>query len=58
MKAKKKNTMLVSKNVTLNKVSLKIDGDIIKEADNYTVHYLGQTITSKFKMSSRNIEKN
>ena len=39
--------MLVSKDVTLNKVSLKIDGDIIKQIDNYT--YLGQTITSNGK---------
>ena len=37
--------MLVFKDVTLTKVSLKIDGDIIKQTDNYT--YLGQTITSK-----------
>ena len=35
--------MLVSKDVTLTKVSLKIGGDIIKQTDNYT--YLGQTIT-------------
>ena len=41
-------TMLVSKDVTLTKVSFKIDGDIIKHTDNYT--YLGQTITSKWKM--------
>ena len=33
--------MLVSKDVTLTKVSLKIDGDIIKQADNCTC--LGQT---------------
>ena len=38
--------MLVSKDVTLNKV-MKIDGDIIKQIDNYT--YLGQTITSNGK---------
>ena len=40
-------TTLVSKDVTLTKVSLKIDGDIIKQTDNYT--YLGQTITSNGK---------
>ena len=45
MNAKKTKTMLVSKDVTLTKVSLKIDGDIIKQTDNYT--YLGQT---KWKM--------
>ena len=37
--------MLVSKDVT--KVSVKIDGDIIKQTDKYT--YLGQTITSNGK---------
>ncbi len=37
----------MSKDVTLTKVSLKIDGDIIKQTDNYT--YLGQTITSNGK---------
>ena len=36
--------MLVSKDVTSTKVSVKIDGDIIKQTDNYT--YLGQTKTS------------
>ena len=41
MNAKKTETMLVSK------VSLKIDGDIIKQTDNYI--YLGQTITSNGK---------
>ena len=45
--AKKTKTMLVSKDVTLTKVSLKIDGDIIKQTDNNT--YLGQTITSNGK---------
>ena len=39
--------MLVSKYVTSTKVSMKIDGDIIKQTDNYT--YLGQTITSNGK---------
>ena len=43
MNARKTKTMLVYKDVTLTKVSAKIDGDIIKETDNYT--YLGQTIT-------------
>ena len=47
MNAKKTNTMLVSKDVTSTKVSVKIDGDIIKQTDNYT--YLGQTITSNGK---------
>ena len=42
MNAKKSKTMLVSKCVTLTKVSLKSDGDIIKQTDNYT--YLGQTV--------------
>ena len=36
MNAKKTNTMLVSKYVTLTKVSLTTDGDIIKQTDNYT----------------------
>ena len=44
---KTKTIMLVSKDVTLTKVSLKIDCDIIKQTDNYT--YLGQTITSNGK---------
>ena len=47
MNAKKTKTMLVSKDVALTKVSLKIDGHIIKQTDNYT--YLGQTITSNGK---------
>ena len=47
MNAKKTKTMLVSKDVTLTKVSLKIDGDMIKQTDNYT--YLRQTITSNGK---------
>ena len=47
MNSKKTKTMSVSKDVTLTKVSLKIDGDIIKQTDNYT--YLGQTITSNGK---------
>ena len=45
--AKNTKTMLVSKDVTLTKVSLKIDGDIIKQTDKYT--YLGQTVTSNGK---------
>ena len=40
-------TMLVSKDVTSTKVSVKIDGGIIKQTDKYT--YLGQTITSNGK---------
>ncbi len=47
MNAKKTKTMLVAKDVALTKVSLKIDGHIIKQTDNYT--YLGQTITSNGK---------
>ena len=47
MNAKKTKTMLVSKDVTSTKVSVKIDGDIIKQTDKYT--YLGQTITSNGK---------
>ena len=39
--------MLVSKDVTSAKVSVKIDGGIIKQTDKYT--YLGQTITSNGK---------
>ena len=35
------------RDVTSTKVSVKIDGDIIKQTDNYT--YLGQTITSNGK---------
>ena len=53
--AKKTKSMLVSKDVTLPtvtlvtliKVTLKIDGDIIKRTDKYT--YLGQTTTSNGK---------
>ena len=37
----------MAKDETLTKVSLKIDGDIIKQTDNYT--YLGQTKTSNGK---------
>ena len=47
MNAKTTKTMLVSKDLTLTKVSMKIDGDIIKQTDKYT--YLGQTITSNGK---------
>ena len=47
MNGKKTKTMLVSKDVTSTKVSLKIDGDIIKQTDNYTD--LVQTITSNGK---------
>ena len=47
MNTKKTKTILVSKDVTLTKLSLKIDGGIIKETDKYT--YLGQTITSNGK---------
>ena len=44
MKANKTKTMLVSKDVTSTKVSLKIHGDFIKQTDNYT--YVGHLITS------------
>ena len=37
MNARKTNTMFVSKDVTLTKVSLKIDDDIIKQTDNYAL---------------------
>ena len=47
MKMNANKTMLVSKESTLTNVSLKIDGDIIKQTDNYTD--LGQTITSNGK---------
>ncbi len=47
MNAKTTKTMLVSKDVTSTKVSVRIVGDIIKQTDNYT--YLGQTITSNGK---------
>ncbi len=36
MNAKNTKTMLVSKDLTSTKVSVKIDGDIIKQTDNYT----------------------
>ena len=47
MNGKKTTTMLVSRDVTSTKVSVKIDGDIIKHTDNYT--YLGHTISSNGK---------
>ena len=47
MNARKTKTMLVSKDVTLTKVRLKSDADIIKQTDNYT--HLEQTITSNGK---------
>ena len=47
MNANQTKTMLVSKDVTSTKVSVRIVGDIIKQTDNYT--YLGQTITSNGK---------
>ena len=47
MNGKKTKTMLVSKDVISTKVCVKIDGDIIKQTDNYT--YLGETITSNVK---------
>ena len=56
MNAKKTKTMLVSKYVTLSKVNLKIDGDIIKQTDNYT--YLGQIIASNGKCDDEILKKN
>ncbi len=47
MNANQTKTMLVSKDVTSTKVTVKIDGDIIKQTDKYT--YLGQTISSNGK---------
>ena len=47
MSANKTKPILVSKDVTLTKVALKIDGDIIKPTDKYT--YLGSTVSSKGK---------
>ena len=44
----KTKTMLVSKDVTSTKVSMKIDSDIIKQTDNNII-YLGQTRTSNGK---------
>ena len=41
--------MLVCKDVTLTKVSLKIDGDTIIQTDNYMNTYFGPTITSNGK---------
>ena len=55
MNAKKIKTMLVSKDVTLTKVSLTIGGDIIKQTDNYT--YFGQTITSNGKCDDEILKK-
>ncbi len=40
--------MIVSKDLTPTNVSVKIDGDIIKQTDKYT--YFGQTINIKWKM--------
>ena len=57
MNANITKTMLVSKDVgTLTNGSLKIDGDIIKQTDKYT--YLGENITSKWKMWLWSIENN
>ena len=47
--------MLVSKDVTSTKVSVKIDGDIIKQTDDYT--YLGQTITSNGKCDDETLKR-
>ena len=47
--------MLVSKDLTSTKVSVNIDGDIIKQTDNYT--YLGQTITSNRKCDDEILKK-
>ena len=48
--------MLISKDVTLTKVSLKIYGDIIKQTDTYT--YLGYTITSNGKCDDEILKRN
>ena len=51
MNAKKTTTMLVSKDVNLTKIDLKIDGDIIKQTNNYNRAYLfGTNSTIKWKM--------
>ena len=52
MKINTKKTMLVSKDVTLTNVSLKIDGDIIKQTDNYTyqLYLFGTNNNMKWKM--------
>ena len=55
MNAKKTKTMLVSKDLTSTKVSVKIDGDIIKQTDKYT--YLGQTITSNGKCDDEIVKR-
>ncbi len=47
--------MLLSKDVTSTKVSVKIDGDIIKQTDDYT--YLGQTITSNGKCDDETLKR-
>ena len=39
MNAKKTKTMLVSKDITSTKVSVKIDGDIIKQTDKYNIKW-------------------
>ena len=48
---KKTKTMLVSKDVTSTKVSVKIDGDIIKQTDNYSnLYLLGTNYNINWKM--------
>ena len=55
MNGKNTKTMLVSKDVTSTNVSVKIDGDIIKQTDNYT--YLGQCITSNGKCDDETLKR-
>ena len=55
MNAKTTKTMLVSKDVTSTNVSVKIDGDIIKQTGNYT--YFGQTITSNGKCDNEILKR-
>ena len=50
MNAKKTTTMLVSKDVNLTKNYLKIDGDIIKQTDNYRAYLFGTNSNIKWKM--------
>ena len=54
--AKKTKIILVSKDVTLTKAIMKIDGDIMKQTDKYT--YSGQTITSNGKCDNGILKRN
>ena len=55
MDEKKTKTMLASRDATSTKVSVKIDGDIIKQTDKYT--YLGQIITLNGKCDDKILKK-